>query len=179
MNFQLCQACGQHYWMTDPHCPHCKATSQSKWLKGSTNAAVTLLLGLGVVGCNNETTKDSAQVIEPSGEPEYGVPAVPIDTAGDALYGVPDSGGISDTADSPLYGVPDVDNDGDGFSMDIDCDDDDLNTYPGAAELDSSSNCMTDADGDGYGNSTPSNPNVSPGTDCDDSNPDIFPGQGC
>ena len=177
MNFQICRACGQHYWMTESQCPHCKASSKSKWLKGSTNAAVTLLLGLGVVGCNNEPNKDSALIMEPAGEPEYGVPAPGIDTADAPLYGVPDSG--IDTADAPLYGVPDVDNDVDGFPMEVDCDDENPNTYPGAAELESTTACMTDEDGDGYGDSNPSNANVMPGTDCDDSNPDVFPGQGC
>lgn len=168
MNFQLCQACGQHFWMIDTQCPHCKTSSKSKWLKESTNAAVTLLLGLGVVGCNNNSNKDSTEVNDS---------AVIIEPSGDALYGVPDSG--IDTADAPLYGVPDVDNDVDGFPMEVDCDDENPNTYPGAAELESTTACMTDEDGDGYGDSNPSNANVTPGTDCDDSNPDVFPGQGC
>ena len=60
------------------------------------------------------------------------------------------------------------DNDGDGFgdpnatmnlcflapgyvSDDTDCDDSDPSTYPGAAYLQSSSDCLTDSDGDGWG----------------------------
>ena len=89
MNFNLCHACGQHFWMTDTQCPHCKAPSQSKWIKGSTNAAMTLLLGLGVAACNSDKEY----------EPLYGVP----DT-GD----IQDSGSIPDTAYAPLYGVPDT-----------------------------------------------------------------------
>jgi hypothetical protein len=35
--------------------------------------------------------------------------------------------------------------------------------------------CMRDEDGDGYGHSTPSNPNVQAGTDCNDSEPTVNP----
>lgn len=56
-----------------------------------------------------------------------------------------------------------------------DCDDSDPNTFPGSAEKDSETACMTDADGDGYGEDDPK-PGVEPGTDCDDSNGDTFPG---
>ena len=35
--------------------------------------------------------------------------------------------------------------------------------------------CMTDADGDGYGDSTPENSNVAAGNDCDDSQPTVNP----
>lgn len=56
-----------------------------------------------------------------------------------------------------------------------DCNDGDPNTFPGSAELDSETACMTDADDDGYGEKDPL-PGVEPGTDCDDSNPDTFPG---
>jgi hypothetical protein len=56
-----------------------------------------------------------------------------------------------------------------------DCDDTDPDTYPGSAEKDSETACMTDADGDGYGEDNPK-PGVDPGTDCDDSNPNTFPG---
>ena len=55
-----------------------------------------------------------------------------------------------------------------------DCDDSDPNTYPGAAENDSETECMTDADGDGYGSDASVSP-VTAGTDCDDSNADIHP----
>ncbi|PRQ04653.1 hypothetical protein ENSA5_06090 [Enhygromyxa salina] len=48
-----------------------------------------------------------------------------------------------------------------------DCDDADPNTYPGAAEIDDPEACMTDADGDGWGDMDPK-PGVEPGRDCDD-----------
>ena len=42
------------------------------------------------------------------------------------------------------------DNDGDGFTaFEGDCDDGDPDTYPGAAFLESETDCMTDADSDG------------------------------
>jgi hypothetical protein len=49
------------------------------------------------------------------------------------------------------------------------------NTFPGAAPLDSADACMTDADGDDYGDDTPDSPDAEPGTDCDDSEPGTFP----
>ena len=48
-----------------------------------------------------------------------------------------------------------------------DCDDTDAFTYVGVASLDSTSQCMTDGDGDGYGDEQPVSGVVS-GTDCDD-----------
>ena len=46
------------------------------------------------------------------------------------------------------------DEDGDGFMACFDCNDADAMTYPGAAEMDSETECLTDADEDGYGAST-------------------------
>ena len=88
------------------------------------------------------------------------------------------------------------DSDGDGFgtsiptaSADADCADegeaDDTDdcldvgadgpaTFPGAAENESSSACMTDADGDGYGSWSPAE-GVTPGGDCDDASTDPCP----
>ena len=76
-----------------------------------------------------------------------------------------------------LYGVPMVeqDVDEDGFKNYEDCDDEDPYTYPGAAIEDSESACMTDFDGDGYGAIDPEE-NIEPGTDCDDTDPTINPG---
>ena len=56
-----------------------------------------------------------------------------------------------------------------GFSDNTeDCDDAAPGTYPGAAELESETDCMADEDGDGYGDDSPSSPLVVAGTDCDD-----------
>ena len=49
-----------------------------------------------------------------------------------------------------------------------DCDDLDPFAFPGSAENDSATDCMRDVDGDGYGDSNPTNSNVTSGTDCDD-----------
>ena len=76
-----------------------------------------------------------------------------------------------------------ADNDGDGFGAgdastgcvvpdgfvenDDDCDDASDVTFPGAAEKDSPTACMKDADDDGWGDDSPSG-SVTPGTDCND-----------
>ncbi len=65
---------------------------------------------------------------------------------------------------------------GPGYLIDnTDCDDTDVDTYPGAAENESATDCMKDTDGDGYGDENPP-AGVMAGTDCDDGNPAIFPG---
>jgi len=168
--------------MTESQCPHCHAPSKSRIIKGSTNAALVMMLGLGVVGCSNDSDKDdtSSSYIDPSSEPEYGVVVVEtgMDTATSAMYGVPDTG--IEPAAEPEYGVPMIDDDGDGFYQDIDdCDDSDPNTFPGAAARESETECMKDTDGDNFGDDSPSNPNVTPGTDCDDDDQNIYPGNGC
>jgi len=84
----------------------------------------------------------------------------------------------SDQDVQALYGVAFVDSDGDDYNEEIDCDDQDALTYPGAAEIDSTEECMRDLDDDGYGDSQPDNPNVIAGTDCNDSDPYINPGEG-
>ena len=63
-----------------------------------------------------------------------------------------------------------------GFSVSNDCDDADDDTFPGAAQLDDEDACMTDADGDGFGDTTPSANGVTAGTDCDDASGATFPG---
>ncbi|MDP2313549.1 MAG: MopE-related protein [Pseudomonadota bacterium] len=86
-----------------------------------------------------------------------------------------------------------ADADGDGFSdaalsvtacsqpggyiaaANADCDDSDAATHPGAAASDSATSCMTDADGDGYGDETVAS-GVTAGTDCDDSGAATNPG---
>ena len=55
-----------------------------------------------------------------------------------------------------------------------DCDDEDPKAYPGAAENESSTLCMRDADEDGFGDSNPSNSDVFAGTDCNDDNASIL-----
>jgi large repetitive protein len=68
------------------------------------------------------------------------------------------------------------DADGDGWTTcGGDCDDGDAVTYPGAAWLDSDVLCSTDFDGDGYGESVPLD-GVEPGTDCDDEDEYLEPG---
>ena len=84
-----------------------------------------------------------------------------------------DTGG--DSGMMAAYGMPYYyDNDQDDFLEEDDCDDWDPNTYPGAAENESTTECMTDADGDGFG-SMEVVETATAGTDCDDSNPDIHP----
>ncbi len=69
-----------------------------------------------------------------------------------------------------------LDDDGDGFGALVDCDDNDATAYPGAAELESTSACMIDSDGDGYGDASPVNPQVQAGQDCDDNDFNTKPG---
>jgi PKD repeat protein len=62
-----------------------------------------------------------------------------------------------------------------------DCDDASptaASTFPGAAPSDSASACMKDLDGDDWGDDMPP-AGVTAGTDCDDSDPNAFPGSGC
>ena len=64
--------------------------------------------------------------------------------------------------------------DGDGF-LDIEDWTIRTRTYPGVAFEDSETACMTDFDGDGYGDVAPAE-YVESGTDCDDSDPTVNPG---
>lgn len=74
----------------------------------------------------------------------------------------------------------DADEDGDGWLSDEfdgeDCYDHQPDTFPGAAEHESESACMTDSDGDGFGSQLPGGVGVTPGTDCDDGDPERYPG---
>ena len=64
-----------------------------------------------------------------------------------------------------------VDGDGDGFTeLEGDCDDSNPYAFPGAAELDSMTDCMLDLDQDGWGDMTTME-NIVSGTDCSDSDP--------
>ena len=71
----------------------------------------------------------------------------------------------------PTIGI--IDNDGDGYSQcNIDCDDTDPMTYPGAAELESDTECMRDGDEDGWGDRSAPRDGVA-GLDCDDTDASI------
>ena len=74
----------------------------------------------------------------------------------------------------PKYGTPYIEEGfvADGFMSFEDCNDDDSNTHLGA-ENDSTEECMTDVDGDGFGDDNPEY--AVSGTDCDNSDPDIHP----
>ena len=82
-----------------------------------------------------------------------------------------------------------VDNDGDGYvectlartwqdsgtanSGGKDCLDSNANAFPGSAENESATSCREDADGDGYGDSSPPS-GVTAGNDCDDSSATVY-----
>jgi len=75
--------------------------------------------------------------------------------------------------------VTNGDEDGDGYIHtyfdEDDCDDEDALTFPGAAENEDASACMTDADSDGWGDDSPYI-EVDAGTDCDDNDATAYPG---
>lgn len=85
------------------------------------------------------------------------------DGVGSTWYADTDADGWGDTASSTLScGIPT------GYAgVDGDCDDGDYLTFPGAAEVESTLVCMTDADYDGYGDEFPVT-GVTAGTDCND-----------
>ena len=163
MRFTVCSSCGVHHYRSEFGCPHCGAARGSRQSGVGRRSAVAALLGLGLAGCGDKPM-DTA---EPTGvsEPE---PTNEMD------YGVGETG-TPEPSMEDAYGVPAFDEDGDGFYDYDDCDDFDASTFPGSAENDSETECMTDADGDGYGSSTAASP-VAAGTDCDDSNASIHPG---
>jgi large repetitive protein len=69
--------------------------------------------------------------------------------------------------------------DGSSISGGDDCDDADGFTHPYSSPMESSPElCRTDADGDNYGDDSPS-PSVYQGTDCDDSDPNLNPSTNC
>jgi hypothetical protein len=76
------------------------------------------------------------------------------------------------------YATNAPDADGDGFTSNQDCDDSDENTFPGAAPNDApfDNACMKDTDGDDYGDDSPPDPGIVPGTDCNDNAASANPG---
>jgi hypothetical protein len=93
------------------------------------------------------------------------------------------------TTTEPTGGMYCKDVDGDGFGdpgmcsddmspgsvpNDDDCADNNASAYPGAAENESDTVCMEDADEDGWGDDMPSE-GVDPGADCDDESSSTFP----
>ena len=69
-------------------------------------------------------------------------------------------------------GWADTQNDNSNILGGGDCDPADGKTFPGAGTKETlSTACMTDKDGDGYGDLTPASPSITPGTDCDDDSP--------
>ena len=96
---------------------------------------------------------------------------------------------VDETVGSATWeAYPDVDGDGYGAGpletvcateagraeIDGDCDDTDADAWPGAAPADSEVECLRDADGDGYGTTTPRD-GVGAGTDCDDTDAETSP----
>ena len=74
-----------------------------------------------------------------------------------------------------LYQGPCTDLDGDAVCNGDDCDDTDPDTFPGAAPNDSVTDCMTDVDGDDWGEASPV-AGVTTGTDCNDADAAVHPG---
>ena len=157
MRLTICSKCTNHMFSYENECPHCGALRCSTRTYSGKRAALGLLLGLvTITACGEDEKGDSAN--EPSTEPASEASAEPE---------------IQPEPQQSAYGIPETDMDGDGwFDVDGDCDDNNPNTYPGSAELDSTEDCMTDADGDGFGDANAQSPVVA-GTDCDDTNPDV------
>jgi hypothetical protein len=142
---RLCPHCTTHFLSFDSDCPNCKPLQR----KSRSLSIVPALLGLSLVGCG-EKPKDTGTSHNDSN--------------------------VEDTWDTnvePPYGVGAYDEDGDGFEYSMDCDDQDASIYPGAAELDSDTECMKDSDYDGYGDNGAGS--FVSGTDCNDSDATINP----
>ena len=95
------------------------------------------------------------------------------DGFGDVIIGA--YGTSSSRGAAYIYHGNCVDGDGDGYCPPKDCDDNDASTFPGSAEKESATACMSDADGDGYGDAAPAS-GVTAGADCDDSASGVSPG---
>ena len=142
----LCPKCEQHS-ITASECSYCQHKPNTSSSPILNNPAKHLLWGALLTGClkNNYV------------EPEIM-----------ALYGGPP---VEDETPPLLHDLKDMDDD--GFENDVDCDDTDPNTHPGAAEMESTTECMTDADGDGFGAKISVGAS---GHDCDDTDALSFPG---
>ena len=60
-------------------------------------------------------------------------------------------------------------------SNDLDCNDGDSSIFPNNAQYEADELCVVDRDGDGYGDAIP-DVSADAGSDCDDSNPLVYPG---
>ena len=159
MRLKNCSRCNQPILIASTQCPGCELSSTSKISRSS----MALLMGFALGACTGAADEDTGS--------KDSVDTSATDSATDT-----DTGEYyQETGMMAAYGIPEYDQDGDGFFYDFeDCDDNDPNTHPGAAENDSIEECMTDADGDGYGSDQPSQ-NVAPGTDCNDEDETIHP----
>ena len=121
---------------------------------------------------------DSAEDLDGNGEAD-GAAFNNLDEDNDGLTTCgedTDGDGVIDSRDCAdgTAAVGARDNDGDGFISCIDdCNDNDALTFPGAGfnEADPTA-CMTDADGDGWGDMNPDPGSAAMGTDCDDTDAD-------
>jgi MYXO-CTERM domain-containing protein len=92
-------------------------------------------------------------------------------------YADADDDGFTDGSSTVLSTDTDCTDTGEGTASDPtgECDDTNADTYPGAAASDSTTDCLTDADGDGFGDDSPAT-DVTAGTDCNDADATIHPG---
>lgn len=149
----------------------CEDGDQSEECVGAsaTESSTSTSTSTSTTSSSSESTSTSTSTTtiggsESDSESDSGTPTsfckdADMDGQGDPNDCIPADG------DAPPGYVPNAD----------DCDDTDANTHVGAAELEDPAACMTDADGDGWGETEPK-PGVTPGTDCDDTNEFAFPG---
>ena len=164
MTLRICPSCSHHFLVKEQSCPHCSNAVEAISRRRPVSVATALLLGLSLTACGDkEDTVEKDDTATPDSPAE--VSDEPVDT------GIVDTGGFA-----PEYGVEIVDEDQDGWGLgEGDCDDQEANTHPYSAENEpNAEECMTDADGDGYGSDRPAN-GAAAGTDCNDSDPAVSP----